>query len=403
MYTRIKRVKNSQGQWREYLLLVEGQRIQGRVKQKTIANLGRLDVIEETQMADVLVEKLLEYTKQKKLMDMTDTQADYSKDYGPVVVLRRLWENLGFDKFFAGCLGRYKYRADLKESLLAMVINRLLKPQSEHAIEKWLKDVYEHRWENIRLQHLYRGLDFLERHWSDFEKDFFFKVTDLFSQQLDLIMFDTTSIKYWGQGQEAQILQHGYSKDKRGDLKQLIVGVLMSTDGYPVAIELIPGNTPDVKSFIEAVRKLKVRYNIGKIVWVCDRGMVSKKNLEELKGFKQEYIFGVRMRQFDKETRKELLNPKDMWEVKENLYVKEVYKEGIGRYIVCYNPEEKELRHHRRAAFKRHLNKKLAQSSPKDWMIKNGYKKYVDFEGTVELNEKKLYEESGKVPNYGEL
>src|SRR3989338_4042983 len=98
MYTRIKRVKNSQGQWREYLLLVEGQRIQGRVKQKTIANLGRLDVIEETQMADVLVEKLLEYTKQKKLMDMTNTQADYSKDYGPVVVLRRLWENLGVDK-----------------------------------------------------------------------------------------------------------------------------------------------------------------------------------------------------------------------------------------------------------------------------------------------------------------
>ena len=100
------------------------------------------------------------------------------------------------------------------------------------------------------------------------------------------------------------------------------------------------------------------------------------------------------MRQFDKETRRELLNPKGMWEVKDNLYAKEVYKEGVGRYIVCYNPEEAEHKHYKRVAFKRHLNKKLATSSPKDWMIKNGYKKYVDFEGTLELNEKKLHEES---------
>jgi len=392
MYTRIKRVKTSQG-WREYLLLVEGQRINGKVKQKTIANLGRLDIIEKTQMADVLVEKLLAYTKQKQLMDMAATKAEYAKEYGAVLVLRRLWESLGFDKFFSECLGRYKYKTDLKESLLAVVINRLLEPKSEHAIDKWLDEVYQDQWEKIELQHLYRALDFLERHWADFERDFFLKVTDLFSQQLDLIMFDTTTIKYWGEGKEADILQHGYSKDKRGDLKQLIVGVLMSKDGYPVAVELIKGNTPDVKSFIEAVKKLKTRYNIGKIIWVCDRGMVSKHNLEELKEFKQEYIFGVRMRQFNQELRRELLNPKDMWEVKDNLYVKEVCKEGIGRYIVCFNPQEKELKHHKRIAFKRHLNKKLATSSPKDWMIKNGYKKYVDFEGTIQLNEKKLYEE----------
>jgi transposase len=372
---------------------VESKRIDGQVRQKTVANLGRLDIITKTNMADVLVEKLLEYTKQKQLIDLAATQAEYAKEYGSILVFRRLWESLGFERFFAECLGRYNYQTDLKESLLAIVINRLLEPKSEHAIEKWLDKVYEQRWEGIKLQHLYRGLDFLERHWADFEKDFFLKVTDLFSQQLDLIMFDTTTIKYWGEGKEAEILQHGYSKDKRGDLKQLIVGVLMSKDGYPVAAELIQGNTPDVKSFIEAVKKLKIRYNIGKIIWVCDRGMVSKKNLEELKEFKQEYIFGVRMRQFDQQTRRELLNPKDMWEVKDNLYVKEVYKEGVGRYIVCFNPQEKELKHHKRVAFKRHLNKKLAASSPKDWMIKNGYKKYVDFEGTISLNEKKLYEE----------
>lgn len=393
MYTRVKRVKNSNGQFREYLLLVESQRINGKVQQKTIANLGRLDIIRQTNAADVLAEKLLEYTQTKRLMDMDQAQAEYSKEYGAIVILRRLWENLGLKEFFGQQLQQRKYHVDVQECLMAMVINRLMEPKSEYSTVQWLKGVYESRWENLDVQHFYRALDFLSEHKADLEKELFFRTTDLFNQQLDLVMFDTTSIKYWGEG-EADILKHGYSKEKRSDLKQLIVGILMSKDGIPVGCEIFDGNMADVKSFIQVIEKLKVRYNIGRMVWVADRGMVSKHNIQKLNEFKQDYILGVRMRCLNKERRKEFLNPAGMFEVKENLYVKEVYVQGEGRYIVCYNPQEKEKIHNNRKYFKQHLNKKLATSSPKDWMVKNAYKKYVDFEGTIELNEKKLLEES---------
>ena len=393
MFTRIKKVKNSRGEVREYLLVVESKREKGKIRQKTIANLGRLDLFKSTNIADVLIEHVKDYTKKQALMDMAHSQCDWSKEYGAVLILRRLWQQLGFDKFFKDCLRERKYQADLQECILAMVINRLIEPKSEYGLSYWIKQVYDHKWEKLELQHFYRALDFISKHKEGFEKDLFYKTTDLFSQELDLIMFDTTSIKYWGEGKEVDLLQHGYSKEKRSDLKQLIVGILMTKDGYPIACEIIKGNEPDVKSFMKVVEKLKVRYNIGKIIWVADRGMVSKKNIEQLNEMKQEYIFGVRMRQLDKEMRREMLNPKEMWEVKDNLYVKEVEKKGKGRYIVCYNPEEQEYKHHKRVAFKHHLNKKLAISTPKDWMIKNGYKKYVDFEGSVHLNEKKLHEE----------
>jgi deoxyribose-phosphate aldolase len=76
MYIRIKKVKTSSNQLREYLLLVEGKRIQGKVRQKTIANLGRLDLIKETNMADLLIDKLKDYVKTSQLMDMAKTSCD---------------------------------------------------------------------------------------------------------------------------------------------------------------------------------------------------------------------------------------------------------------------------------------------------------------------------------------
>ena len=393
MFARIKRIKNGGGGIREYLLIVKNERIKGRVVQKTVANLGRMDILGQKDVAQILIEKLQEYHKIEGLINLRTSQCDWAKEYGVLLILRRVWEQLGLDELLGRYLEKYRYKKDLGECLFAMVANKLIEPKSEHGMVNWLQTIYESRWEQFGLGQFYRALDFLSWHKKDLEKDLFFKTTDLFSQQLDLVMFDTTSMKYWGEGKEAQILQHGYSKDKRGDLKQLIVGVLMTKEGYPVGCEIFPGNTSDLKSFIKVVEQLKVRHDIGRLVWVCDRGMVSRHNIEKLKELKQDYILGVRMRQFSKPRREEFLNPKGMWEVKDNLYVKEVYVEGEGRYIVCYNPKEAEDRNNKRQHFKRHINKKLATTSAKDWMIKNAYKKYVDFEGTIELNEKKFYDD----------
>jgi transposase len=207
-------------------------------------------------------------------------------------------------------------------------------------------------------------------------------------------MFDTTSLKYWGEGEDIELLQYGYSKEKRGDLKQLIIGILMTKQGLPCACEVFPGNTSDLKSFIHMLEKLKGQYKIGKLIWVADRGMVSTDNISKLNELKQEYILGVKMRQFNQEKKDKFLSLDGMFPVRDDLYIKEIIVANEGRYIVCYNPKEAEREFKKRQFFREHLKKKIDKSATKEWIIKNGYKKYIDFDGEIELNEKRLRAEN---------
>ncbi len=400
MFARIKRSKNSQGKLREYLLIVENKRISGKVRQRVVANLGRLDLIKETRMADLLIDKLKDYAKYTQLMDMAKTSCDWSKEYGVVLVLRRLWEAIGLDELFRRYLKTYKYRSDLAEAILILVISRLLKPGSEHHTAKWINSCYQPKWQGLQLQHLYRALDFIYHHKQNLQKDLFFKAINLFNQELDLVMFDTTSLKYWGEGQNVELLQYGYSKEKRGDLKQLIIGILMTKEGLPVACEIFPGNTSDLKSFIYILEKLKQSYKIGKLIWVADRGMVSTDNISRLNELKQEYILGVKMRQFNQEKKDKFLCLDGMFPVRDDLYVKEIVIPNEGRYIICFNPKEAEIERKKREFFRQVLEKKIKESTAKEWIIKNGYRKYIDItKGKIELNEKRLraeYQFDGK-------
>ena len=398
MFVRIKRAKTSAGKIIEYLVVVENKRIQGKVRQRDIANLGRLDLFQETNIADLLIHKIKDYTKTLKLMDMAKTSCDWSKEYGIILILRKLWETIGLDGIFRRYLKQYK--TNLSEVILSLVISRLVSPGSERHVSTWLNSCYEPKWEGLELQHFYRALDFIYHHKADLEKDLFFETADLFNQGLDLVMFDTTSLKYWGEAEDVELLQYGYSKEKRGDLKQLIIGILMTKEGLPVGCEIFPGNTSDLKSFLFVLEKLKEEYKIGKLIWVADRGMVSTDNISRLNELKQEYILGIKMRQFNQEKKDKFLSLDGMFPVREDLYVKEIVVPNEGRYIICFNPKEAELEQKKREFFRKVLEKKIQESTTKEWIIKNGYRKYIDItEGEIELNEKRLraeYQFDGK-------
>ena len=366
MFARVKRIKTKAGKICEYLVLVENKRINGKVRQRVIANLGRTELLRETNMADLLVDKLKAYTRTSRLMELADTSCDWTKDYGIMLILRRLWQETDLEDIFKHYLNKYKYRSNLAEAILALIASRLVSVGSELHTAKWVSRVYQSQWENLKAHTFYRALDFIYHHKKDIQKEIFFKATDLFNQKLDLVMFDTTSIKYWGEGKDIDLLQYGYSKEKRGDLKQLIVGVLMTKEGIPCACEIFAGNTSDIKSFVQVLEKLKEDYDIGRLIWVADRGMVSQANIDKLKELKQDYILGVKMRQFNKEKRNKLLSLDKMMPVRDDLYVKEVNIEGEGRYIICYNPQEAEWEFNKRQYFRRHIKTKLKNSTTKE-------------------------------------
>ena len=123
--------------------------------------------------------------------------------------------------------------------------------------------------------------------------------------------------------------EEGYSKDHRPDRKQVVIGVLMTKDGFPVAHQVFPGNTADIETFRACLKELRKRFNIDRVIVVADRGMVSRKLVREIEEAGLSYIFGVKMRKL--KAMAEVLSRGGRYrEVAENLKVKEVVHEGSG-------------------------------------------------------------------------
>lgn len=410
MFIRELKRKNKDGSTRSYLYIMKSIWKDGKSYQKKIANLGRLDELTADGTIDSLTEKLAEFSEKLILLNSakSQTQIENSKEYGAILVFRRIWEELGYDKLLKKYLESTQKQHDASDAVFSMVLNRLIAPSSKRQANAWLKETYEPKWEQLELQHFYRAMDFLEEKKEQFEVDLFERTKNLFNQELDLIMFDTTSISTWGDGNNSDLLKHGYSKDKRGDLKQIIVGVLMSKEGVPVGHEVWEGNQSDLKSFLKIIDKVKKRFQIGKLIFVCDRGMISQNNIKELDKLGYNYIIGTRMRQLGEDKQNQLLGESNFIQIHPNLHVKEIKlkiekenEDGIKdeieqRYIVCYNPKRAKEDAEKREYFREILSKKIEFSTVKDWVIKNGYKKYLQINGnniTIDMDEERLEKE----------
>jgi transposase len=169
------------------------------------------------------------------------------------------------------------------------------------------------------------------------EEGLFHRQQDLFTE-LSLAFFDTTSLYFEGHGGES-LGQYGHSKDHRPDLRQMVVGAVLTGEGRPVCCELWPGDYTDAKALLPVVDRVKDRFGVRRVCWVADRGMISQKAIEGLEERRLEYILGTRMRK-QVEVRDVVLQDGGHYEeVAENLQVKEVWVEDR-RYVVCFNPEE---------------------------------------------------------------
>ena len=278
MFPRIKTFKNKDGSYRHYLFLVQTKRIAGKIKQVTVANFGRLEEVDKI-LPDV-VEKLSKFVKNLRVINLSKEMTnDWVKEYGIAIIFRKIWERLGLDKYFETASSSKKSKFAIGEVIWGLVLNRLHEPKSELSTQEWMKGVYGIA--DVKdITRLYRSLDFLIEHKNGIEKHLYETGRDLFTQDLDMVLMDTTSVVYFGQGEKADsLLDYGYSKQKRFDLKQVIVGVLMTKDGMPIGHEVYPGNTNDVTAFEHMISAVKNKYNIRRVIIVCDRGMISEKNI----------------------------------------------------------------------------------------------------------------------------
>lgn len=396
MFVRTKRLANKDGSVREYLQLVETRREKGRVRQHVIATLGRADELRQSGQLDRLLEGLARYSTRVRVLDATkELRAESAKEYGPALVFSRLWERLGIGRHLQRLLARTKVEGPLGEAAFAMVLNRLSAPRSKLGVHRWRKEIYWPAFDAVELHHLYRALDFLADHQTEIEQRLWDAQRDLFHQSLDLVLFDTTSTYFEGVRLEG-FARYGHSKDHRPDRLEVVIGVLMTREGIPVAHEVFPGNQADPVSFRQAFERLKKDFQIGRVILVGDRGMVSEATLSVLRQEGMAYIVGERMRT-STIGRKAVRHAGRYHPIRRNLWVKEAHglEEAAGdRILVCYNPEEARRQKLTRRAMLRRLEEKLASGGAKSLVGHSGYRRYLVVEGKVRIDRKKAAAEA---------
>lgn len=272
-----------------------------------------------------------------------------SWEHGPFHVISALWEQLGIRRILERALRGEDRKVPFERSVLAMVANRSLAPSSKlYCYENWLReDVYFPEARGIDLHHLYRAMDFLSAHKEKIEEELYWQLTDLFSFDVDLIFYDTTTIYFEieeeDEGEDA-LRFRGHSKDYRDDAPQVVVGLAVTRDGIPVKSWVFPGNTTDVTT-VEKVKGDLKGWRLNRCVFVTDAGMVSEENLSILARGGSSYVVAMPCKKGGEVVTEVLRRPGRFREVRDNLRVKEVWVgkgERRRRYVVCFNPLEAE-------------------------------------------------------------
>ena len=415
MFFRVKKAET-----REYLQIVHNRREKGKVKQEVIATVGRLDVLKETGALDGLLRSGIKFSEKLALLDAHNKgEALTSEDWkiGLSLIFGRLWKETGIQTTIEEvCAGR-KFRFSIERAIYLTVLHRLSVSGSDRAAEKWREGHRIEGTEGLDLHHLYRAMGWLgealpeeEQRGAtpyaprctkdEIEEGIYHRRRDLFGD-LSLVFFDTTSIYFEGNGGE-EIGAYGHSKDHRPDLKQMVVGMIIDDSGRPICCELWPGNTTDVKTLLPIIDRLRLRFGIGNICIVADRGMISEETLRELQIREVQYILGVRMRR-QKEVRQAVLGRGGRYEevypkgthskAPSPLKVKEIMV-GKKRYIVCVNEDQAKKDAGDREAIIAALRNKLKQGD-KSLVGNKGYRKYLKSAGAAfEIDETKIKEDA---------
>jgi len=393
------RKKTSAG--RAYLQIVESRRDGDQVRQQVIATLGRFDELQASGQLERLVRSGARFAAKAMVLSAASNDAAIKiavRRIGPALVFERLWEETGCRAVIADLAGKRGHKFALERAVFLTVLHRLFVSGSDRAADRWREDYAIAGVAGLDLHHLYRAMAWLGEELAEKEQDgrtpfaprclkdvveerLFAHRRDLLTR-LDLVFMDTTSLYFEGAGGQT-LGQHGYSKDHRPDLRQMILAVLIDGDGRPVCSEMWPGNTADVTTLIPVIERLRRRFDIARVCVVADRGMISAETMAELEARRLLYILGVRERS-DKLVRELVLDDPAPFvpllmkkkRSKEIEYAAKTVLLAGRRYIVCRNHQEAAKDAADRASIVAALERQLAKGD-KALVGNSGFRRYL--------------------------
>jgi transposase len=356
--------RSKDGKDHTYWSLVETVRTANGPRQKTLCYLGELntstharwlktiEVFNEDGEAQQL--KLFPSDIEPPVSDpqvarvlLNRVRLERTRQFGACYLGLELWKRLQLDRFFEDTLDQDG--ADVPWSRIAAVlaINRLCAPGSEFALEqRWypstaLDDLLAIPEGKLNDTRLYRCLDQILPHKAKIEKHLKQRYGELFSAEFDVLLYDLTSTYVEGDAEKNPMIGRGYSRDHRPDCEQLVIALIVNSEGFPFSYETFNGNRADVSTMEVILRMVERKYGKARRIWVFDRGIVSEANLEAIRKRGGQYLVGTprsKMKEFEAELVKD-----DWQQVRPEVEVKRVaIPGGEETYILCRTAGRKE-------------------------------------------------------------
>jgi transposase len=278
---------------------------------------------------------------------LSKVRLERTRQFGACYLGLELWKRLELDSFFERAMD--DELADVPWSRVAslLAINRLCAPGSELAIEqRWypstaLDDLLGIEEGKINDTRLYRCLDRILPHKTKLERHLKDRYGALFGAEFDVLLYDLTSTYVEGAAENNLMMRRGYSRDHRPDCEQMVIALIVNSEGFPFSYETFNGNRADVSTMETILRMVERKYGKARRIWVFDRGIVSEENLAAIRKRDGQYLVGTprsQMKQFEAELLKQ-----DWTQVRPEVEVKKVaIPRGEETYILCRTAGRKE-------------------------------------------------------------
>jgi len=401
MFVRV--TKNKKGD--AYYHLVESFRDHGKVRQRLVLALGRVEdgMLEKVAAA---LNKQLDTIQVLDLAKHIDIENAYV--YGSLLVLDRLMEQLGINQVIEAIVQKHdRVTINMRKVLFTLITSRFIKPVSKLALhDRWLERLYPEMVDHdLPLQHMYRSLDLLATHKEEIEQSLYRFKKDLFSIQVDVVLYDLTTLRFESTREDlGELRKYGYSKEMRTDCTQIVFGLLTDTDGMPLSFEVHPGNTFEGNTLDGIVDRMKQQFSVRRFIFIADRGLFSAKNLEHIRKSEGEFIVGPKIGVLGKAIQQEYYDLKRYHFITNDLAVWET-SYGTDRCIITWSRSRAERDYKTREDILTKIRKKLSltKNRTRNFVTNSNYKKYLilgDHDQPM-LNQKAIDEQARKDGFFG--